>query len=288
MVHTGVIQPMLAFRYIFFDRCLQDGDRVIFSDVLGIHDFDAFFQKAGRTHILRLHEDAQERTVFTTVNETVETFRRCAHANDERHRAHMMDVRVKSFDEALHDGSRFARFRALCPAMRFVDDDVKPIGFLASRILERFPDGIRPAVAVLNQFARTRQLLRIQKINRPIAEYFLVKRIFLDFHALAQANFPRLERDFVPRLRIERRRVRQPQEDGIGLRLVAAHFEIIFSGFRAIEDAFDERRQDDGLSRAGRRLERHHLIPLRIHSVRAKSVCYALSELFDRLFLKSE
>ena len=59
--------------------------------------------------------------------------------------------------------------------MRFVDDDIQPIRFVSCRIFQRFPDGIGTTVAMLDELAGLRQFLRIQKINRPIAELFLVK-----------------------------------------------------------------------------------------------------------------
>ena len=84
----------------------------------------------------------------------------------------------------------------------------------------------------------------------PIVQHLLVEGFIGDGHALVKANLIRLQVDLAARLLVELRRIREPDKDGIRLVGILLITEI---------DSFNQRRQNDGLARAGRSGEREYL-----------------------------
>ena len=290
MVGSRIVQPVRALRRILSHGSLQHGYRIIFPRILRVDDLDAFLQQSGRTHVLRPNNDRRARTAVAAVHQTVKALRRGTHAHNQRHGAHMMYVGLKALDKALHDRGSLAGLSALHATVCLVDDEIQPVRLFPRRIVERLPYGIGAAVAVLDELAAFRQLLRVQEIDSAIAQILLVKGLLVNFHALAQAYLARLEHDFISGLRIERGRIRQPDKNSVWLRHVTAHLQVILASLSAVKDTLYQGRHDDGLARTGRCLQGHHLIKIRrsLQMVGAQTIGYTQAQLLDRLFLEGK
>ena len=127
--------------------------------------------------------------------------------------------------------------------MGFVNDEVQPVGFLSHGIRQRLPNGILPPVRMLCQIAGLGELLCVQEIDVPILQHFHIKGIVADRDALIQTDLVRLQVDLQPRLLIELRGIRKPNENG---------FVLIRVQFVAVVNRLDQRGHDDGLACAGR------------------------------------
>ena len=84
----------------------------------------------------------------------------------------------------------------------------------------------------------------------PIVQHLLVEGFIGDGHALVEPNLIRLQVNLAARLLVELRRIREPDKDGIRLVGILFIAEI---------DGFNQRRQNDGLARAGGSGERENL-----------------------------
>ena len=84
----------------------------------------------------------------------------------------------------------------------------------------------------------------------PIVPHLLVEGFIGDGHALVEPNLIRLQVNLAARLLVELRRIREPDKDGIRLVGILLIAEI---------DRFNQRRQNDGLARAGGSGERENL-----------------------------
>ena len=126
--------------------------------------------------------------------------------------------------------------------MGLVNDKVQAVVLLVHRILQRLPDGIGAPVAILGQVTALAELLSVQEIDVPVVQHLLVEGLIGDGDALVEANLVRLQVDFTARLLVELRRIREPHKDGIRLVGILLIAEI---------DGFNQRRQNDGLTRAG-------------------------------------
>ena len=134
--------------------------------------------------------------------------------------------------------------------MGLINDEVQAVVLLVHRVLQRFPDGEGASVALLRQITALAELLDIQEIDMPIVQHLLVEGFIGDGHALVEPNLIRLQVNLAARLLVELRRIREPDKDGIRLVGILLITEI---------DRFNQRRQDDGLTRAGRSGERKYL-----------------------------
>ena len=83
-----------------------------------------------------------------------------------------------------------------------------------------------------------------------IVQHFLVEGFIGDGHALVKPNLVRLQVNLTAGLLVELRRIRKPHKDGVWLVGIL---------FIAKIDGFNQRRQDDGLTRAGGSGEGEHL-----------------------------
>ena len=103
----AILLPVSPFLSPLVGCRLQDGH--IFSNCcfLRIGNDNAVFQKSGSSHFIRCYDDLVNgggRALY----ERVEAFRRCRHADDDRHR--LQSILRASFQEFLHDSSRPACF----------------------------------------------------------------------------------------------------------------------------------------------------------------------------------
>ena len=76
----------------------------------------------------------------------------------------------------------------------------------------------------------------------PIVQHLLVEGFIGDGHALVEPNLIRLQVNLTAGLLVELRRIREPHKDGIRLVGILLIAEI---------DGLNQRRQNDGLARAG-------------------------------------
>ena len=156
------------------------------------------------------------------------------------------------------------------------------IRFVLDRIVQRFPDGVLTVVGVLRQLTAATDFLCIQKIDVPIFQHFHIEGILCNGHALAKAQLAGFQLDFLLGLRIQFRRIRKPYEDG--LRLLIKSRSVHQCG--AKENIFDQRSGNNGLSRAGRRLQGNNLrFPSAAETVQSVSNVHA--QFLDSLLLKS-
>ena len=128
----------------------------------------------------------------------------------------------------------------------FVNNEIQSVFLLTGSVFDGFPDSILPGIRMMAQISGFSQLLSVEKIDMPIFQNFLVKRLIGYYDALIKTDPVRLLIDFLPGLLIQLRRIRQPYEDGFRL------FCIIF---RSEVDVLDERRHDNCLSGSSRGLK---------------------------------
>ena len=107
----------------------------------------------------------------------------------------------------MHDRRRTGSIAPLHSSVRFIDDEVEPIGFFANGVAQRFPDGVCPTISMLCQIAAASELLCIQKIDISVVERFLIEGIIGDGDTLVKTDFISLHVDFILRLLIQLRRV---------------------------------------------------------------------------------
>ena len=145
----AILVPVITLMPPFVCRSLQNSH--IITGVLGVGDYDPILQKAGCTHFVRsgLHIVCRG---LNTLRQSIETLRRCGHADNYRHRG--QTICLGAFQELLHDRRVLCEISCtLRTAMGFVNDEIQPVGFLAYRIRQRLPNGVLPAVRVFGKIA---------------------------------------------------------------------------------------------------------------------------------------
>ena len=143
----AILVPVIALMPPFV-RCGLQNSHIV-SGVLGIGNHDPILQEAGCTHFVCrcLYVVSCGLNAF---RQSVETLRRCGHTDDHRHRR--QTICLGSFQELLHDRRVLCEIScALRTAMRLVNDEIQPVGFLAYRIRQRLPNGVLPAVRVFGK-----------------------------------------------------------------------------------------------------------------------------------------
>ena len=271
---VAILIPVLTFLLPLICGCLQHCH--IISALLGVGDDDPILQKPGRTHLIRrgLHI---VRSGLDAFRQPVETLRCSRHADDHWH--WQQTIRFGALQELLHDRGVFRKVScALRAAMGFIDDEVQPVALLAHGVRERLPDGVLPSIRVLRQIAGFGKLLCVQEVDVAILQHFHVERIVADNNALIQPNLVGLQVDLQPRLLIELRGIRKPDENCfvlLGVQLVS------------VINILDQRRHDDGLTGSRGRGVGHHLRRVRapIVAQRGRS---ALAQFGKRRFLEWE
>ena len=218
---------------------LQHGHILASGGILRIGDNDSVLQQARGPNIVGGHDDLLDGR-FCPGHQIIEALRRSSHAKHDRNRS--QTVFPTALEELLHDGGGLCSGAALHTTVGLINDEVQAVILLVHRVLQRFPDGECASVALLRQVTALAQLLCIQKIDMPIVQHLLVKGFIGDSHALIEPNLIRLQVNLTAGLLVELRRIREPDEDGIRLVGILLITEI---------DGFNQRRQNDGLTRAG-------------------------------------
>ena len=162
--------------------------------------------------------------------------------------------------------------------MRFVYDEVQPVGLIACSICKRFPDGILSSIRVLGEIARFAEFLRIEKIDMPVFQHLTIKAFVADGNALIQTDFVRLGIYFESGLLVELRRIRKPHKYGV--RLIRIHLV-------AVVDALDQRSHDNRLTRTGGGRVGNDLRGMGTPVIAQRS-CGVHAQLGKRNFLKRE
>ena len=260
MLLGGILPPACALLQPFLNSCFQQHDVVIPRGIIGIGDDDPIFEQPGAADIICGNHIFLQPDICGISDQGIKPFRRGADTQHNGHGVHFVPDPVFcvfiALDEALHDRCIGAcltlGFRA---AMRLVYDKIQPIGFVLNRVLQRFPDRILPIIGMLRQLAASADLLCVQEIDISVLQHFLVEGFLRNGYALTEAQLIRFELDFQLRLRIQLRRIGQPNKDCIRLFLKGASI----SKRRAKINILDQRGGDDGFPCAGWSLQGNHL-----------------------------
>ena len=180
MLLIAILVPVIALVLPFVCGRLQH--RHIISGVLRVCNDDPILQQAGSADFIccRFHIVCGR---LNALCQPVEALRCGRHTDDHRHGR--QTIRVRAFQELLHDGGVFGQVS--CPlrtAMGFVNDEVQPVGFLSNGIRQRLPNCILPPVRMLCQIAGLGELLCVQEIDVPILQHFHIKGIVADHDTL--------------------------------------------------------------------------------------------------------
>ena len=176
----AILIPVIPFAFPFIRSSLQYGH--IVASMLRVCNDDPILQQAGSADFIccGFHIVCGR---LNALCQPVEALRCGRHADDHRHGR--QTIRVRAFQELLHDGGVFGQVS--CPlrtAMGFVNDEVQPVGFLSNGIRQRLPNCILPPVRMLCQIAGFGELLCVQEIDVPILQHFHIKGIVADHDTL--------------------------------------------------------------------------------------------------------
>ena len=180
MLLVAILVPVIPFAFPFIRSSLQHGH--IVASMLRICNDDPILQQAGSADFIccRFHIVCGR---LNALCQPVEALRSRSHANHYRHWRQI--VRVRAFQELLHDGGVFGQVScSLRTAMGFIDDEIQPVSFLSYCVGQRLPDGILPSVGVLGQVAGFGQLLCVQEIDVPILQHLHIKGVVADHDTL--------------------------------------------------------------------------------------------------------
>ena len=189
MLLLAIPRPMIPLLPPIIRRRLQNRHIIIRRILLRIRNHNPILQKPRSPHRIRRHNHLMHRR-RRILHQPIETLHRRRHPDHHRHRR--KSIRFAPLQKLLHDRRRPARILPLHPAMRLIDNEIQPVSLFLHRLRERLPDRIRPAVPVLRQIRRRRQLLRIQEIHPAILQDIPIKRHIRDRLALPQPNPIRL------------------------------------------------------------------------------------------------
>ena len=177
---VGILIPPCAFLLPFFNGCFQQDGVIAFCLVIRISNNDAILEKPRTAHVIRRYHTCLQADVGDIADECIESLRRGADAEHNRHRAHTALYAVFhiliALDKALHDsGIRSGGGFCFCAAVRLVNDEVKMIRLVCDRIVKSLPYRILTEITVLCQITAFADLLRVEKIDLPVLQHFAVK-----------------------------------------------------------------------------------------------------------------